>query len=672
MTESDSSIPMHPRFRAVFATAAAVAATTAGLALPATAHAAVTCTDGVWKATYYPNTSFNGTPKLPACDTSINEDYGTGDPAGVALPRDNFTVRWQTTRNFGSGGPFSFTTAVRDGIRVYVDGVRKVDIWKNISTTQTKTVNLTVPGGRHTVRVDFVAWTGYANVKFAYAPRTSATVDTVKPLAPTSVSAVYDPTTLKAAVRWAKSPEMDLAGYRVYRRLVGATAWTRIAAPTTTSFTDSPPATGAGYQYVVRAVDKAGNESGASSLRSVTTTDKTPPSVPTGLTATDGPSGIAVAWQPVTGAARYDVYRASQIMDDDSAPVYSKVATVTAAPWTDTTAREQLYHLYRVSAVDAAGNVSARSAASSVTRGDHPPLPPTDLTASPVSGSGIVLKWSAPPSEGVHHYRVYRNGRLLEEAARTATYTDPYVLHDKKYDYTVTAVDDHANESVKSVPASAVAPREGLAPDPVAGLTATPQDYGVVIEWQQGESEDIWQYRVYKGEYEAGTWTYYLLWEEWSSFDEYLYYVDETPADGETVRYAVAAVDESGNSRFDTGETFSFVTVTELDMVTPTVPTPPGAPLRLTARAISEAWAELTWSCHVDDCAGATGFHVYRWDGYSSSYIRLTGAPLSAGTRFYSDTRAPTRIAHHYWVTAVMPDGTESAPAAATDADSDN
>ncbi|MEU6537934.1 PA14 domain-containing protein [Streptomyces sp. NPDC047000] len=663
---------MHRRFHAACATAAAIAAATAGLALPTTAHAATTCADGVWKATYYPNTSFSGTPKLTTCDTSISEDYGTGDPAGVTLPGDNFTVRWQTVRNFGSGGPFGFTTAVRDGIRVYVDGVRKVNIWTNVTTTQTKTVNLTIPGGSHTIRVDFVAWTGYANVKFAYAPRTSATVDTVKPLAPTGVSAAYDPTTLKATVRWAKSPEMDLAGYRVYRRLTGATAWTRTAAPTTTSFTDNPPATGAGYQYVVRAVDKAGNESGASPVQSVTTTDRTPPPVPTGLTAADGPSGIAVAWQPVTGATRYYVYRASQIMDDPSTPVYTKVATVTAASWNDTTAREQLHHLYRVSAVDAAGNVSARSAADGVTRGNHPPLPPTGLTASSVSGTGIVLKWSASPSEDVHRYKVYRDGLLVEDNVRTATYTDPYVLHDTKYDYTVTAVDDQVNESAKSVTVSATAPREGLAPAPVTGLSATPEEDGVAIRWQPSGSEDVWSYQVYKGEYEAGTWTYHLLREEWYSPGDTTSYFDETPADGQTVRYAVVAVDESGNSRFDTGEPFSFVTVTERDLATPTIPTPPGTPLQLTARSISEEWAELTWSCRAEDCAGATGFHVYRWDGHFSSYVRLTSAPLSADTRFYQDTGAPRDIAHHYWVTAVMPDGTESAPAAATDADSNS
>src|SRR6185503_2667224 len=82
-----------------------VATALTGLAFPATAQAAVTCSAGAWKAQYYANTTLTGTPKATVCDASIAEDYGLGDPAGVTLPRDNFGVRWSTTRNFGSGGP---------------------------------------------------------------------------------------------------------------------------------------------------------------------------------------------------------------------------------------------------------------------------------------------------------------------------------------------------------------------------------------------------------------------------------------------------------------------------------------------------------------------------------------------------------------------------------------
>ncbi|MFD7442111.1 fibronectin type III domain-containing protein [Streptomyces sp. NPDC059909] len=410
---------MHQRFRAACAMSAAIAAATAGLALPATAHAAtVACADGVWKATYYPNTSFSGTPKLTTCDTSINEDYGTGDPAGVTLPSDNFTVRWQTTRNFGSGGPFSLTTAVRDGIRVYVDGVRKVDIWKNVSTTQTRTVNLTIPTGRHTIRVDFVAWTGYANVKFTYAPRTTATVDTVRPLAPTGVTAAYDPATLKATIRWAKNPEMDLAGYHVYRRPAGTTTWTRQTTTplTATSHTNTPPATGATYQYVVRAIDKAGNESGGSALQSLTTTDKTPPPTPTGLTTASETGGLRIGWSGVTGAVSYRVYRAAS-----ADGTYTRVGSTSQVSYLDASAPEGVTSYYRVTALDAAGNESTRSAAVSGKRTDlTPPSAVTGLSVTPTE-YGFALHWDANPTPDLGRYVVYAGELVGDEEERVCS-----------------------------------------------------------------------------------------------------------------------------------------------------------------------------------------------------------------------------------------------------------
>ncbi|WP_316315953.1 PA14 domain-containing protein, partial [Clavibacter michiganensis] len=141
---------------------------------------AVSCASPVFKRQFFANTSFSGTPKRTDCDTAIDQNWGTNAPA-TGLPKDNFTVRWTVTRDFGSGGPFTFAASTQDGIRVYLDGSRKVDLWKNVSTTAKKTVDLTVPAGRHTLRIDYVNWTGAANVKFTYTPRTSATVDKVKP-----------------------------------------------------------------------------------------------------------------------------------------------------------------------------------------------------------------------------------------------------------------------------------------------------------------------------------------------------------------------------------------------------------------------------------------------------------------------------------------------------------
>lgn len=126
--------------------ATAVALATAGTLLNAVtlpASAATTCASPVYKRMFYANTTFSGTPKKTDCDTVVDQNW-TGAPV-TGLPKDNFGVRWTVTRDFGSGGPFTFAVSGTDGIRVYLDGVRKVDLWSNTSGTRAKTVNVTVP-----------------------------------------------------------------------------------------------------------------------------------------------------------------------------------------------------------------------------------------------------------------------------------------------------------------------------------------------------------------------------------------------------------------------------------------------------------------------------------------------------------------------------------------------
>ncbi|MGW3635515.1 PA14 domain-containing protein, partial [Streptomyces sp. NPDC005122] len=251
------------------------------VAVPASA-ATVSCASPVYKRQFFANTTFSGTPKRTDCDAQIDQTWGAGAPA-PGLPKNTFGVRWTVTRDFGSGGPFALSAASRDGIRVYLDGTRKVDLWKDVSTTQKKTVDVTVPSGTHTLRVDFVNWTGDANVTFAYTPRTSAAVDKVRPLTPGGASLSYADG--RAKLTWSRNKEMDLAGYRVYRRLKGTDFGSKpLATTTSTSYTDtSLPLTGDVYYYEVRAYDKAGNVSTGTADKAVTTLDRTPPAAPAGL-----------------------------------------------------------------------------------------------------------------------------------------------------------------------------------------------------------------------------------------------------------------------------------------------------------------------------------------------------------------------------------------------------
>ncbi|GAA3567904.1 fibronectin type III domain-containing protein [Streptomyces osmaniensis] len=557
---------MNPARRTTAAAAATVVLATAGTLLStAPASAAVSCASPVFKRQFFANTSFSGTAKRTDCDTVIDQTWGTNAPA-TGLPKDNFTVRWTVTRDFGSGGPFTFAASTQDGIRVYLDGSRKVDLWKNVSTTAKKTVDLTVPAGRHTLRIDYVNWTGAANVKFTYTPRTSATVDKVKPLAPTGAKATYDTTTGKAKLTWAKSPELDLADYRVYRRLKDTSTWKRLTTTTATSYTDTPPPTGQTYYYEIRAADRAGNESTGTADQPVSTPDRTPPATPSGVAATSAQPGIKVSWNAVPGATEYLVHRRWEWDGED--PVV-RVAKVTATSWLDTTARENLEYSYWVTAVDTVGNASAKSPGVYVARGDWAPSAPIGVTATTTSG-GVALTWkpaTTPVTEDLSRFRIYRNGRFVEELrAGQTSYTDSNVRHSTSYAFTVTAVDTLGQESAPSAPATGTAPPTGLAPAAVSGLSGAMDGYDIELRWQRSAEEDIDRYVIHRGKLVDGVWEY----EEWSEVLSHwqdgptMYYSHEIyDLQGADVRWAVVAEDSAGNSLPLSGEDFSYVTVTE-------------------------------------------------------------------------------------------------------------
>ncbi|MBA2808362.1 cellulose 1,4-beta-cellobiosidase [Streptomyces sp. KM273126] len=496
------------------AATAVVLATTGGLltALAAPASAAVSCTSPVYKREFFANTTFSGTPKKTDCDSTISQNWGTGAPAS-GLPTNNFSVRWTVTRDFGSGGPFALTASTQDGIRVYLDGTRKIDLWKNVSSTVSTTVNLTIPSGKHTLRVDYVNWTGTANVKFAYAPRTSATVDKVKPLTPTGTAVSYDTVTGKAKLSWSKNKEMDLAGYRVYRRSKGSTAWTRLATTTATSYTDATlPVTGAAYYYEIRAYDKAGNESTGTADQLVTTVDRTAPAVPTGLSTASEPTDLRIRWKAVEGAASYRVYRAA-----GADGTYTRVGSTDQVSYADTSAAEDATYYYRVTALDAAGNESARSAAVSGKRRDlTPPSAVTGVTVTPTE-YGFEVRWDANPTPDLASYAVRRGELWGDEeeqvcslypgyhvSADTTSYAYVTVPDGEESCFIVDAIDDAGNSSfqwtgeAQIVTATeldltpSVATPEG---SPV-GLTATSSEAGVELSWSP--VTDATGYQVYR------------------------------------------------------------------------------------------------------------------------------------------------------------------------------
>ena len=223
--------------------------------------------------------------------------------------------------------------------------------------------------------------------------------DTAAPTAPTNLTAVA-PNSTTVNLSWTASTDnVNVVSYKVFRD--GGS--TPIATVSGTSMTDVGLAVGSTHTYVVTAVDGANNQSAASSPITITTpgADLTPPSTPTGLTATGaGASVIDLSWAASTdnfGVVGYKVFR------DGGA---TEIATVTTGTsFSDIGLAVGSTHSYTVSAFDAANNQSAKSTSASATTQIAGALTaltinPTSVTA-PNSATGTVTLSGPAPAGGI-------------------------------------------------------------------------------------------------------------------------------------------------------------------------------------------------------------------------------------------------------------------------------
>jgi len=290
----------------------------------------------------------------------------------------------------------------------------------------------------------------------------STPADTAAPSTPMSLTA-SGITTSQATLSWQASIDnMGVSGYRVYRdgAFVGTTS--------ATTFTNAGLAANTSYAFTVAAFDSAGNTSPQSAPRSVTTAsgggaDTTPPSTPTGVTATNvTASSITLSWQASTdniGVLGYKIFRDGALAD-----------TTTSTTLAQTGLAANTTYVFNVAAVDAAGNVSGVSPSYSVTTAGgadtSAPSIPTGLTASGITASQATLAWQASTDNiGVSGYRVYRDGAVVGTTSDTR-FTSAGLAANTSYAFTVAAFDSAGN-------ASAQPPSLAVTTSPTAGASYT-------------------------------------------------------------------------------------------------------------------------------------------------------------------------------------------------------
>ncbi|MET9735123.1 PA14 domain-containing protein [Streptomyces sp. NPDC006458] len=323
-------------------------------AAPQAAAADDNCPQNSFKRTFYNNATFSGTPVRTDCDDVIDQTWPGSPTAGV--PSDDFTVRWELTRDFGSGGPFTFAVSATDGVRVYLNGALKIDLWKGTGdTARPRVVNLTVSQSVSTIRVDYRNWTGAAKVKFGYAPRTSPKIDKTRPRTP-DASWVYDPKTRKTTASGMANYEMDLAGYALYRRPVGVYTWTKVGSSSVNRVTQTTPNPDdrTPFVYEVRAVDRAGNMSGGMDKRIFPV-----PEVGLVRGSYDQTTGkVKLRWGK-SYASHLDHYTVMAYEKVDGGHAWVPLGTTTEEVWlTDPVPADGQVHHYRVLATNTAGTTT--------------------------------------------------------------------------------------------------------------------------------------------------------------------------------------------------------------------------------------------------------------------------------------------------------------------------
>jgi PKD repeat protein len=123
------------------------------------------CAPRRWVAEYFNNRTLSGTPTFGRCDRVVSFNWGAGGP-GNGVSANNFSARWVGRFAFRARS-YRFTARTSDGIRVWVDGSRLINQWRN-QTIRTFTATRAMTAAEHEVRVEWYERTAEAVARVSW------------------------------------------------------------------------------------------------------------------------------------------------------------------------------------------------------------------------------------------------------------------------------------------------------------------------------------------------------------------------------------------------------------------------------------------------------------------------------------------------------------------------
>ena len=429
------------------------------------------------------------------------------------------------------------------------------------------------------------------------------------------------------------------AKYEVYRSYSENGTYTKYSTTTGTSYTNTGYIeNGNTYYYKVRALGSDGTTGAWSSVVSVTYKQTLP--APTVTGGNDAQGRPTLKWNAVSGAAKYEVYRARS-KDGD----YIKYSTVTGTSYTNTSYIEDgNTYYYKVRALDANGTAGAWSSIVSVTyrAASTGTLPAPTVTGGNDAQGRPTLTWKAVT--GAAKYEVYRarslNGDYIKYSTVTGTsYTNTsYIESGNTYYYKVRALKSDGTAGAWSSVVSVTYKQTLPAPTVTGGNDAQGRP---TLTWNAVSGAA--KYEVYRARSKDGTYTKY------STTTGTAYTNSSYLTSGATYYYKVRALDANGNA----GPYSAVVSVTcRLKLTAPTV----------TGGTDSQGRPTLKWNA----VTGAAKYEVYRARSKDGDYIKYSTV---TGTSYTNTSYIENGNTYYYKVRALGSDGTagpDSTPVSVT------
>ena len=433
------------------------------------------------------------------------------------------------------------------------------------------------------------------------------------------------------------------AKYEVYRARSLNGDYIKYSTVTGTSYTNiSYIENGNTYYYKVRALGSDGTAGAWSSIVSVTyraaSTGTLP--APTVTGGNDAQGRPTLKWNAVTGAAKYEVYRARSRSGE-----YIKYSTVTGTSYTNTSYIENgNTYYYKVRALDANGTAGAWSSIVSVTyrAASTGTLPAPTVTGGNDSQGRPTLKWNAVT--GAAKYEVYRarsqSGDYIKYSTVTGTsYTNTSYIEDgNTYYYKVRALKSDGTagawSSIVSVTYRAASTGTLSAPTVTGGNDAQGRP---TLTWKAVSGAA--KYEVYRARSRSGEYIKY------STVTGTSYTNTSYIEDGNTYYYKVRALDASGTA----GAWSSIVSVTYRAASTGTLSAP-----TVTGGNDSQGRPTLKWNA----VTGAAKYEVYRARSQSGDYIKYSTV---TGTSYTNTSYIENGNTYYYKVRALDANGTAGA-----------